>query len=296
MKLIKRAFAIVLTAVLLVSFIPAAVAETIVYYDGYYYTYINNESVALTGWNKADTTLAVPSVLNGRAVKAIPDRAFYADQDITGLDFTNADNLTDIGIYAFANCPLLSGSLIFHENLEYIGECAFTNCVSLQQVSVNSDIEYITLKCFDGCTSLTRVELNGAVETLDAYSFANCTALEYVSIPTSVTSIASTAFLNDTNLTLGVYCDSYAHNYAVENGINYILLDPYVIGDADGDGEVTIRDVTAIQKVLADMTVEDFNVKAADIGGNGLDITDATKIQRYLAEFENPYNIGQVVS
>lgn len=65
-----------------------------------------------------------------------------------------------------------------------------------------------------------------------------------------------------------------------------------VLGDADGDGKVTINDVTAIQRCLAMYTVKGFNENGADIEGDGLDILDATRIQHYLAAYHNPWSIG----
>ena len=70
----------------------------------------------------------------------------------------------------------------------------------------------------------------------------------------------------------------------------------YIIGDADMDGSVTVLDATAIQRTLADLPVSAFDEKAADVDGSGLDITDATKIQRCLAGIENPYHIGEYAS
>ena len=70
----------------------------------------------------------------------------------------------------------------------------------------------------------------------------------------------------------------------------------YIRGDADGDGKVSIRDVTEIQRKLVNIPTPNFNEKAADIDSNGLDITDATNIQRYLAEFDDSYHIGESVS
>ena len=60
----------------------------------------------------------------------------------------------------------------------------------------------------------------------------------------------------------------------------------YILGDADGDGEVTAADVTMIQRYDAQMSVgESFNEAAADVDGDGeVTILDATLIQRYLAK------------
>lgn len=70
----------------------------------------------------------------------------------------------------------------------------------------------------------------------------------------------------------------------------------YIRGDADGDGEVTITDATAIQRTLAKIPTASFFEKAADVDGDGLNITDATQIQRYLAEFDNIYHINETVT
>ena len=69
----------------------------------------------------------------------------------------------------------------------------------------------------------------------------------------------------------------------------------YVIGDADGNGRITIDDVTAIQQKLAEIPVEYFNRKAADIRGDGLTISDATDIQRYIAGYSDGLHIGRSV-
>lgn len=72
----------------------------------------------------------------------------------------------------------------------------------------------------------------------------------------------------------------------------------YIRGDANGDGFVTIGDVTVVQRVIADVEPDETGMIAlrGDTDGNDLDINDALNIQRYLAEFENIYNIGERVA
>lgn len=71
----------------------------------------------------------------------------------------------------------------------------------------------------------------------------------------------------------------------------------YILGDADGDGKVTVIDATVIQRYLAGLSVPDtFNYQAACVSGEKLSILDATYIQRYLAEFDVPYAIGETVN
>ena len=58
----------------------------------------------------------------------------------------------------------------------------------------------------------------------------------------------------------------------------------YVLGDADGDSEITILDATAIQRYLAGIVDEEYiDLDAAAVTGEALTILDATYIQRYLA-------------
>jgi len=61
------------------------------------------------------------------------------------------------------------------------------------------------------------------------------------------------------------------------------------VGDADNDGEVTILDATAIQRMLASLSVNSFSETAADTDGDGvITILDATVIQRWLAALPSP--------
>lgn len=67
------------------------------------------------------------------------------------------------------------------------------------------------------------------------------------------------------------------------------------MGEADGDGQVTISDVTCIQRYLSNLIGEEnIDLNAADLDLNGVDITDATQIQRYLAGYDVPQSIGEV--
>ena len=69
--------------------------------------------------------------------------------------------------------------------------------------------------------------------------------------------------------------------------ISFSVID-YAIGDTNLDGKITIRDVTAIQRHLAELQV--FNneqLVLADTNGDGnIDISDVTHLQKYLAEFD----------
>ena len=70
----------------------------------------------------------------------------------------------------------------------------------------------------------------------------------------------------------------------------------FPVGDADGDGRLTIGDATYIQRVLAEQLVpenEERFLLRADITGDGLSIDDVTLVLRYLAEFGDDNPIGE---
>ena len=74
------------------------------------------------------------------------------------------------------------------------------------------------------------------------------------------------------------------------------VIEAPIKGDADGDGEVTVLDATAIQRKLAAYTATSFNETAADADGDGrVTIIDATHIQRHIAGLPSPAGIGEKI-
>ena len=68
-----------------------------------------------------------------------------------------------------------------------------------------------------------------------------------------------------------------------------------MLGDADGNGDITIIDATMIQRWLAGLDVPQFSYDGANLSGEGVSILDATAIQRYLASFAVEFPIGDEI-
>ena len=68
----------------------------------------------------------------------------------------------------------------------------------------------------------------------------------------------------------------------------FICRSSAMIGDTNLDGRITISDVTAIQRHIAELDIfTDEQIALADTNGDGvINITDATHLQKYLAEFD----------
>ena len=70
----------------------------------------------------------------------------------------------------------------------------------------------------------------------------------------------------------------------------------FLLGDVDGDNEVSILDATVIQRTLASLPVAFYNEEAADADGDGeVSILDATNIQRWLAGLSSNEDIGNPI-
>ena len=79
----------------------------------------------------------------------------------------------------------------------------------------------------------------------------------------------------------------------------YIVAEekPHLLGDVDGDDNISIVDATFIQRHLASIPIPfEFNEKVSDSDEDGIiSIMDATYIQRWLANLKANDNIGKVM-
>ena len=78
--------------------------------------------------------------------------------------------------------------------------------------------------------------------------------------------------------------------------IDFKVRDTYLLGDADGDGDVTIIDATIIQRILARLSSVENAQQRGDIDESGdLGMTDVTLLQRYLSSItiDYPVNISR---
>lgn len=91
--------------------------------------------------------------------------------------------IEDIGNYAFAECHNITSVVIESRQGKYasitIGEYAFYNCTSLQQVSSNPfDLVSLSEHAFEGCSNLERYSCRSG--SIPSYAFANCCSLKTI--------------------------------------------------------------------------------------------------------------------
>lgn len=70
------------------------------------------------------------------------------------------------------------------------------------------------------------------------------------------------------------------------------------LGDVDGDGRITVRDATTVQKSLSGIvTLDPLSKKLADVDGNGkVVIKDVSTLQKWLSGRKVTYAIGKTVT
>ena len=79
--------------------------------------------------------------------------------------------------------------------------------------------------------------------------------------------------------------------------VDFTVREPQLLGDADEDGNITILDVTQIQRVLAGLKNPTASIKKrGDVDQNDyLDVIDVTLLQRWLLGLDQELTIGKKV-
>lgn len=294
----KKITSLVLLIVFLVAVSVTPFHAVSIYTDGdYSYADVDADYVALYAYNGDSDTLVIPEEFSGRKVSDVYDYAFENNTELTVIDFSqNGGWLKNIGVKSFAECTGLTGDFVLPSSIRNLNIGSFQGCTGFTSLVINTGVREIPRQCFNRCSGLREVYLPSDLESIDDLAFGNCDSLEKVYIPRSVTYISDTAFVRSYP-TFYVYYNSYAHNYALDYNFEYVLLDGVKLGDANGDGVVSINDVTTIQRHLAELAeLEGIYLHAADVNQDGeVTIDDATEIQLYLAEYELEYPIGEVI-
>ncbi len=215
-----------------------------------YISFEDAEGVYISKYNGNNTTIKIPSMIDGYHVVGIEWFAFENNKNITSVSIPQ--NIKFISVGAFDNCSNLK-SIALVDGLEIIGEMAFRHCIKLTSITVPDSVTHIGNYAFGGCLNLTSInveENNPNYCSVDGVLFnkdktiliqypANKNSKSYV-IPDSVTSIADYAFEGCTNLTsvilpesvtnIGVYSFSGCTNLAsivIPNSVTNIGYDAF---------------------------------------------------------------------
>lgn len=128
--------------------------------------------------------------------------------------YTSADNLIVVPFrYNFGANVITNiinnniGKITFDRDITTIGDYAFNDCTSLENINIPESVTEIGSFAFDGCKSLTSVTIPDSVTTIGEGAFFYCDSLTSVTIGNSVTTIGNGAFWGCNSLT-SVYCEA----------------------------------------------------------------------------------------
>ena len=269
------------------------------------------------------------SKLTSVTLPRLDELGFGAFQKCAGLNSVEiSEGLTIIPVQAFYQCGKLENVTI-PATVTMIDDYAFGDCTSLGQLLIPATVTEISNAAFDNCEQLVILcytnsaahlyaEAHGipyelldkkkdiadatAVPETDTVGYngkAHCPSVSVVYENTELHEHSDYTLEYDNNTEVGtavihiIGCGDYEGELFIEFAIKNIL------GDADGDGIVSVLDVACIQRRLAGLPISDPE-RAALVGNvsqsGNLEITDATYIQRWLAEIQIPYPVNMIMN
>ena len=220
----------------------------------------------------------------------------YKGEMPENTSLTIKNGTKSIGDDAFDGCTSLT-SITIPGSVTSIGNGAFSNCQNLTNITIPDSVTSIGNDTFSNCQNLTNITISESVTSIGNHAFDNCPRLVSVSIPESVTGIGDYAFgyyynyniVKNDSFTISGYKGTASETYANEYGFEFIALNNTStpsLGDIDGDGEISVNDVTVIQKYIVQLKpFTDEQIKFADVDKNGkIDVNDVTLLQKVIVK------------
>ena len=146
-------------------------------------------------------------------------------KDTTNL--TIGDGIETISAHAFDDMTHVR-HVTLASSVSSIGDSAFYGCTKLEKLALDSEkskLKSVGNYAFTDCSSLEAVTFGPELKRIGEGTFKSCESLEKVTIPDSVTEIGADAFLGCHKLVIVCSEDSFAHEYATENGISVELIE-----------------------------------------------------------------------
>lgn len=257
----KRIFALILTAILLLSAFPfvsvnagnGICGETATWeFDselGVLYVSGNGdmtdyEKGSDVPWYHYRNSILQVSVADG--ITHIGKNAFRNLEKLTTAKLSST--LKTIGENAFAYCYTLN-NISIPSTLEAIGESAFYQCKALKEVTVPNGVTAIEKDTFFGCQALVSVKMGDSVKTIGDGAFYFCVKLSNLKLSASLESIGLQAFeyCEELKVFTCMMNDKDWEDVDIADGNDYLVNakrfnGELMVGDTDNNGIVEASD------------------------------------------------------
>ena len=147
--------------------------------------------------NNTETTLEIPSDIDGVNIVSIGENAFKNNTNLTKV--TLPTSITNIKNDAFNGCLALTEiNLQDCSALTNIGNNTFENCEELTKIELPNSVEIIGDYAFSGCLKLTEfiIPKGNTMTKIGDSAFENCHLISGINIQRSVNQIGKAAFKN----------------------------------------------------------------------------------------------------
>lgn len=174
---------------------------------------------------------------------------------ITIPDMIEEHPVSTIGAKAFMGCTVIE-EITIPGFIEYIGEKAFMSCNNLRKVTIEEGVTAIPKDCFFSCPKLTTAALPDSLQVIGSEAFFSCTELD-ITLSPNVIKIGKDALGKESGyhqhgsiVTYGFLITgkrgSAAEKYAIENKVDFIDPEDFVLGDMDGDYKIDAADASLV--------------------------------------------------
>ena len=271
-----------------------------------------DSGIVITEYTGDGGDVVIPDKINGKKVVGIWDNAFFQCDAITSVKIP--DTVQTIEDSAFFECTALT-DINIPDSITKIGPCAFSGCSALTKINVPDSVDLIAESAFQDCTALKEVKLPDKAVKIMNDAFLNCSSLKEITVPKSIEDIYDGAFgmyLADgedpvyaaySDFTIRCYKFSTAQDYAVDNGLKYVILDPQtpdrkdtdtsisvkrpegaVKGDVNGDGSIDVSDIANLASHIKGIKALDENkLWSADVNDDShINVSDISVISAHI--------------
>jgi len=233
---------------------------------------------------------ALTQVSVGSRVQTVGERAF-AGSGVKTLNMSGASSLTTVGEGAFVLTPLTSVSL--PTNLSRVGEAAFLYVTTLTTFAPPGKLATLSDYLLAGSGLSGTLTLTN-VDTVGAYTLYNASDIKRVSLSANIKHLKTYAMAGMTGMTsitcratqvpsLGasvwqgvkqsviplVVPTDVQDDYKSASQWRKFLVQSWIKGDVNNDGEVTIADVNAIIDIILGGSADDDTMERADVNEDG---------------------------
>lgn len=134
--------------------------------------------------------LVVPDVFNNELVTAVADKGFFYAKNLDTVIIPASVRRLESQAFFAASIK----AIVIPDEVSFIGEKAFEDCVSLVSVTLPTKLKEIGSASFRNCNELVSLCFPEGFTTIGARAVASCEKLESLSFPSTLEAIGSKAF------------------------------------------------------------------------------------------------------